>query len=165
MWRLQGIGSTIYPIRRYALKFAKIHYHYDKKFSYKFGDYLHQMAKQATPENWKATVEECFMIGFRKANKMALKKARNIARRMVIDFIYEAIAGKIEALIIGGMREIISPLERAIPDPINKILDLNSIVTESVQKALRDVVEEIAVDCIINPFMNQIQGDIQQITS
>jgi len=159
VWRLQGIGSSIYPIRKAALKFARIHYDYDKKFSYKFGDYLHNMAKTATVDNWKATVEECFMIGFQKANKMAFKRAEKILKRLIIDFFYESIAGKIEKMIIGGMKEIIGPLERSIPDPINKLLDLNTVVSESVQKALKDSVEELVVEGIINPFVSQISTD------
>jgi len=156
IWRLNGIGSAIYPIRKASLKYAKVHYNYDKKFSYKFGDYLSHMAKSATPENWKNTVEECFMIGFQKANKMAIKKASKIGRDLIINFIYESIAGKIEKMIIGGLREIITPLEKAIPDPVNKLLDLNTVVSESVQKALHDSVEELVVESIINPFMSQI---------
>jgi len=159
VWRLNGIGSSIYPIRKAALKFARIHFDYDKKFSFKFGDALHNLAKTATPDNWKATVEECFMIGFNKANKMAFKKADKILRQLIIDFFYESIAGKIEKMIIGGMKEIISPLDRMIPDPINKILDLNTIVSESVQKALRESVQDLVVDGIINPFVSQISTD------
>jgi len=158
LWRLDGIGSAIYPIRKASLKYAKIHYKYDKKFSFKFGDYLHKMAKDATPENWKTTVEDCFMIGYKKANQMALKESKKIGHRLVVDFIYESVAGKIEKMIVGGMKEIITPLESLIPNPINKLLDLNSIVAESVQKALRGAVEELVTENIINPFVAQICG-------
>jgi len=154
IWRFHKIGSTIYPIRKAAFKYAKMHRDYDKKFSFKFGDYLYHMAKETKVENWKNTVEECFMIGFNKANKMALKRAKKIGIRLVVDFIYEAIAGKIENMIIMGMKDIISPLE--IPDPINQLLDLNSIVTETVQKSLNSAIEELVIECIITPFSNQL---------
>jgi hypothetical protein len=156
VWRLPGIGSSIYPIRKAALDYARLHYDYDKKFSFKFGDHLHHLAKTATPENWKATVEEAFMIGFNKANKMFFKRAKKIMETLVIKFFYESIAGKIEKMIIGGMKEIINPLERAIPDPINKILDLNTVVSESVQKALKDSVKDLVLEGIISPFVSRI---------
>jgi hypothetical protein len=159
VWRLPGIGSSIYPIRKAALKFARIHYDYDKKFSFKFGDHLHHMAKTATVDNWKATVEEAFMIGYQKANKMAFKRAEHILKRLIIDFFYESIAGKIEKMIIGGMKEIIGPLERSIPEPISSLLDINSVVSESVQKALKESVEDLVVEGIINPFSSQISND------
>jgi len=152
VWRIQRIGSTIYPIRKAALNYAKMHRDYDKKFSFKFGDYLYHMAKDATPENWKAKVEEAFLIGFSKANKMAMKRAKKIGMKLITDFVYESIAGKIEEMIIKGMKEVITPLEALIPGPLKALLDINAMVSESVQNSLRKAVNDLVTECIITPF-------------
>jgi len=97
-------------------------------------------------------------LDIKKPIKWPLKNQKKIGHRLVVDFIYESVAGKIEKMIVGGMKEIITPLESLIPNPINKLLDLNSIVAESVQKALRGAVEELVTENIINPFVAQIYG-------
>jgi hypothetical protein len=47
-----------------------------KKFSYKFGDYLSDRAKNdpSAKENWSKTVDECFLIGYHKAIKCFYKE-------------------------------------------------------------------------------------------
>jgi len=156
VWQFNGIGSTIYPIRKAGLKYAKMQRDYDKKFSFKFGDYLYHMAKESTPQTWKSTVEECFMIGFQKANKMAIKRAKKIAKTLFFEFIHESIAGKIEGMIIQGMKEVITPLAKLIIKPLDQLLDINAIVEESVQMSLRGAVEELTFDSMIGPFVKQI---------
>lgn len=114
-----------------------------EKFSYKFGDYLHEAAKTAsTPEQFNAAVDQCFMIGYQRAVKYFNKHwmwivAENLKKAVRAMFIDKVTKGLLEV-----SQAAIDPLASLIVPPLDNLLDINSIVSKAIRENMENLLNE-----------------------
>lgn len=151
-WGISELVPVAQVFRDYAFKFAVIQKKWIKRWSYRFGDHLHERAKKATQQNWKDTVRECFAIGYAEANDYFRKKNYELLYNMVHDFFFNAIGVKVEGFLMKTLGPVIDPLSKVVPPPLNEVLEVDTIARESINKALRDALQQLVDKSIVSPI-------------
>jgi len=150
-WGIPELVPIARVFREYAFKLAIIHKKWIKRWSYRFGDHLHERAKKATPATWKETVKDCFVIGYNEANDFFAKKCYALLYQLVQDFFYNAIGVKVEEFLMKALATVIEPLSKTIPAPLNEIIDVDSIARDSINKALKDALTKLVDTAVVGP--------------
>jgi len=146
--------STLSKIlRRNAFKFAIIHKKWIKRWSFRFGDHLHERAKRATSQSWKEDIRFSFAAGYKEANDYFKEKTLDILHKMLLDFFFSAIGVKVEETVMKGLDVILDPISKAIPPPIDEILDIDTLARECINKSLRQNVNEIVETGVVEPYV------------
>jgi hypothetical protein len=140
-------------LRKNAFKFAHIHKKWIKKWSFRFGDHLHEKAKVATAQSWKEDIHVAFAAGYTEANNYFKSKVSGILHKMVNDFFFSAIGIKVEEAIMKGLEVVITPIQNEIPSPIDEILDLDTLARECINTSLRQNVTRIVDNAIVEPYV------------
>jgi hypothetical protein len=146
---LPEANSAVRTFERFVEDFARLNETaFHKKFSYKFGDYLHEAAKTAnTPQEFHAAVDQTFMIGYKRFTKYYHKHFMFIVAKNVKKMVAALVFDKLEKELVEGARELIEPLASSIPSPLDNLIDIYSIVTEviteNLDKLLNDAVGAI----------------------
>jgi len=141
-------------LRKNAFKFAVIHKKWIKRWSYRFGDHLHEKAKVATVNSWKADIQTAFANGYLEANHYFKKKVTGILHKMVIDFFFSAIGIKVEETVMKTLEVVLTPIQNEIPTPIDEILELDTLARECINASLRQNITRIVDNCIVEPYVN-----------
>jgi len=139
-------------LRKNAFKFAIIHKKWIKRWSFRFGDHLHEKAKVATAATWKNDIRESFAAGYLEANQYFKEQVAKILHRMVIDFFFSAIGIKVEEAIMKVLAEVLDPIQKEIPAPIDEILDVDTLARECINASLRQNVTRIVDNAIVEPY-------------
>jgi len=146
--------STLSKIlRKNAFKFAFIHKKWIKKWSWRFGDHLHEKAKVATDDSWKADIHHSFRSGYHEANHYFKHQVSGILHKLVHDFFFRAIGLKIEEVVMKGLEHVLKPIQDEIPSPIDEILELDTIARECINKSLRENISRLVDNGIIEPYV------------
>jgi len=136
VWELSNyadLGSSRYALYQLAWDLVKISKKSLKKFYIKFGDELHEKAKTATDATYAATVQASFLIGYQKSLKFIKKHIKNLIRKTIINFFFFADAIKdtlFKEIVLPGAKLILDPLNSILVDPLDKLLDLEGMLTE-----------------------------------
>jgi len=147
--------STLSKIlRKNAFKFAVIHKKWIKRWSFRFGDHLHEKAKVATVNSWKADIQTAFANGYLEANHYFKSKVSGILHKMVIDFFYSAIGIKVEETVMKTLENVLTPIQNEIISPIDEILELDTLARECINTSLRQNITRIVDNCIVDPYVN-----------
>jgi len=147
--------STLSKIlRKNAFKFAVIHKKWIKRWSFRFGDHLHEKAKVATVNSWKADIQTAFANGYYEANQYFKKQVSGILHKMVIDFFFSSIGIKVEETVMKTLEVVLTPIQNEIPTPIDEILDLDTLARECINTSLRQNITRIVDNCIVEPYVN-----------
>jgi len=141
-------------LRKNAFKFAVIHKKWIKRWSFRFGDHLHEKAKVATAATWKNDIRVSFANGYLEANQYFKAQVSPILHKMVIDFFFSAIGVKVEALIMKALEPVLDPIQKEIPSPIDEILDVDTLSRECINASLRQNVTRIVDNAIVDPYVN-----------
>jgi len=136
--------SAVRVFENFVEDFAKLNERtFLNKFSYKFGDYLHEAAKTATtPEAFNAAVDQCFMIGYQRAVKhfhkhwmfIVVTNMRKVFRALFVD--------KITKTLLEVSQAAIEPLAAMIISPLDNLLDINTIVTKAIRENMDRLLDE-----------------------
>jgi len=73
-WGIPELSGVANIVREHAFQYAIVQKKWIKKWSFRFGDHLHERAKTATGETWPAILRECFAEGYKEANAFLKKK-------------------------------------------------------------------------------------------
>lgn len=147
--------STLSKIlRKNAFKFAIIHKKWIKRWSYRFGDHLHERAKVATPDSWKDDIRISFANGYKEANHFFKAKVTAILHKMVLDFFFSAIGVKVEETVMKALEVVLDPIGKAIPAPIDEILEIDTLARECINTALRQNISKLVENGIIEPYVS-----------
>jgi len=141
-------------LRKHAFKFAIIHKKWIKRWSYRFGDHLHEKAKVATAETWKHDIKVSFGHGYHEANHYFKKQITPVLHKMCLDFFFSAIGVKVEEAVMKALEQVLDPIQKEIPSPIDEILDLDTLARECIKKSLKQNVTHIVDNCIVDPYVN-----------
>jgi hypothetical protein len=152
-YAIPEISTLSKILRKNAFKFAFLHKKWIKRWCYRFGDHLHERAKKATDKTWKEDIRISFTNGYNEANAWFKSKVAAILHRMVIDFFFSAIGLKVEEMVMKVLEEVITPIQNEIPPPINEILDLDTLARECINTALRQNIERIVNNAIVDPYV------------
>jgi len=71
---------------------------------------------------------------------------------MIHDFFFHAIGVKVEAFLMKALSPVIDPLSKAVPPPLNEVLEVDTIARESINKALKDALRKLVDDSIVGPI-------------
>lgn len=136
--------SAVRVFENFVEDFAKLNERtFLDKFSFKFGDYLHEAAKTAsTPEEFNAAVDQCFMIGYQRAVKhfnkhwmfIVVTNLRKTFRALFVD--------KITKTLLEASQVAIEPLAAMIVSPLDNLLDINTIVTKAIRENMDNLLDE-----------------------
>jgi len=140
-------------LRRNAFKYAIIHKKWIKRWSYRFGDHLHEKAKVATPASWKADIHTAFRNGYNEANQYFKGQVGAILHRMIHDFFFSAIGVKVEETVMKVLEVVLTPIQSEIPAPIDEILDLDTLARECINTSLRQNITRIVDNAIVEPYV------------
>jgi len=140
-------------LRKHAFKFAIIHKKWIKRWSFRFGDHLHEKAKVATEASWQNDIRESFAKGYLEANHYFKAQISPILHKMVIDFFFSAIGLKVEDMVMKTLEHLLDPLQKDIPSPIDSILDVNTLARECIHTALKQNVIRIVDNAIVDPYV------------
>jgi hypothetical protein len=140
-----------YVFRSRGFQFARFQRKFMRKWSYIFGDYLHEGAKTATPATWQNVVNSCFLIGYQKAVEWWKPKAQAFLVSLIHEWVYHFIGTKIEAFAIKALEPVVSALAATVPSPLNQVVEIEEIANESVVDALHQTVDKLVVDTILTP--------------
>jgi len=152
-WGMRELSTVAKVLRETSFEYAIVQKKWIKKWSFRFGDHLHERAKTATDETWSATVRECFGIGYREANDFLKKRAYHIFTNLVREFFYAAIGVKVQAEIMKLLALALEEASKMIPSPIDEILDINTITEEAVEEALKEQITSQVNECFIEPYV------------
>jgi hypothetical protein len=141
-------------LQKNAFKFAVIHKKWIKRWSFRFGDHLHERAKKATSNSWKEDIRISFSNGYNEANQFFKNKVGEILHKMVIDFFFSAIGLKVEATVMKALEVVLEPIQKEIPSPIDEILDLDTLCRECINASLRQNIVRLVESSIIQPYVN-----------
>jgi len=72
---------------------------------------------------------------------------------MLQKFFFAAIGIKVEEFLMKNLKPVIEPLSKAVPPPINQVLEVESITRESINKALKDAVDKMVDQAVVTPFV------------
>lgn len=140
-------------LRRNAFKWATFHKKWIKRWCYGFGNHLHERAKRATPASWKEDIRISFANGYKEANQYFKDKVTQTLHRMVLDFFYSAIGQKVEETVMKALEVVLEPIAKEIPSPIDEVLDVNTLCRECINTALRQNIEKLAENSIVQPYV------------
>lgn len=153
--------SAVNVFEEFVEDFAKLNNRaFLEKFSYKFGDYLHEAAKTAnTPEEFNAAVDQCFMIGYQRTVKyfnkhwmyIVVKNLKKALRAMFVD--------KIAKGLLEVSAALIEPLAAMIISPLDNLLDITSIVNKAIKDNIDNVLDETISS--IHPSLARAVAEIQ----
>jgi len=147
-YELWCLSDELAPIAQVVLDFSvdysEIHYKAMKKFSFKFGDYLHgaledKEDKRPFPEQ----VNSAMIIGYERSVKCTKKYGAISIHKHVRALIKTPIVGPIEKMITPLIEAVTKPLDSAIPSPGDQILNVESMVSSCINKVIEDVVDQI----------------------
>jgi len=140
-------------LRKNAFKFSILHKKWIKRWCYRFGDHLHERAKRSTASTWSEDIRISFTNGYNEANEWFKSKVTDILHKMVIDFFFSAIGLKVEELIMKGLEEVLTPLTKEIPSPIDEVLDIDTLCRECINTALRQNITRLVDTSIVDPYV------------
>jgi len=140
-------------LRKNAFKFAVIHKKWIKRWSFRFGDHLHEKAKVATAASWKEDIHVAFGAGYTEANHYFKSQVGDILHKMVIDFFFSSIGVKVEEAVMKALENVLTPIQNEIPSPIDEILDLDTLARECINTSLRQNVTRIVDNAIVEPYV------------
>jgi len=152
-WGISELASVSLVVKKSAFDFAVLQKKWIKKWSFRFGDHLHERAKTATPADWVPTVKACFAQGYKEANKFFKKRAFEILNEFVLSFFFAAIGVRVEEFMMTALKQIIEPLSKQVPKPLDEIVEIDTIVRESINKALKDSINKLVQKAMIVPFL------------
>jgi len=155
-WHSYGIPelSTIAKIlRKNAFKFAIIHKKWIKRWSYRFGDHLYEKAKVSTPDTWKDDIRHSFEKGYKEANHFFKHRVGSILHKMTLDFFFAAIGVKVEDTVMKALDQVLDPIQKAIPSPIDEILEIDTLARECINASLKQNVTKIVDNAIVDPYV------------
>jgi hypothetical protein len=148
-WDLSTLLVDLGPVPDIFWELSKdiqkyLHHRPLKKFSWKFGDYLHgALINPADTREWKVKVNESFIIGYQRALKCARKQLGIVLLRYASEFVKKPVLGPIEKEIIPKIEDVIKPLESLIPEPLAEILDISGMVTSSIIETISEACDRI----------------------
>jgi len=151
-WGISELVCVSRVAQEHAFKFAVLQKKWIKRWSYRFGDHLHERAKKANPGNWKETVKTCFALGYQEANQFFMAKSYALLHSLLRQFFFAAIGVKVEEFIMKALKPVIEPLSKAVPAPINEVLEVETLTRESINKALTDAIDKLVDQAIVAPF-------------
>jgi len=151
-WGISELSSTRWAFRDYGLKYARLHKKVMKKWSFAFGDHLHEKAKTATGADFNAAVSDSFVIGYKKALEWFRPKALAILLDFVNDFVYRMVGDKVESFALKAIDPIVQPLAKTVPSPASEVVEVEQIAIDSVKDALHQMFEKIVADSIVGPM-------------
>jgi len=150
VWELSNyadLGSSRYALYQLAWDLVKISKKSLKKFYIKFGDELHEKAKTATDATYAAAVQASFLIGYQKSLKFIKKHIKNLIRKTIINFFADAIKDTLfKEIVLPGAKLILDPLNSILVDPLDKLLDLEGMLTEFFYDQIDNIVTTIYMD-------------------
>jgi len=127
-------------VRDYC-RMMKIAFH--KKFSYKFGDYLHVAAKTCTTaEEFNAAVDQCFLIGYQRCIKYIHKHFMWIVVQNVKKALRAMFVDKITKVLLEGAAAVIDPLASMIVAPLDQLIEIGSIVDHAIRDNMNRLLDE-----------------------
>jgi gas vesicle protein len=150
-WGIPELSGTARAFRDHGLLYARLHKKVMKKWAFAFGDHLHERAKTATPADWNETVSQCFVLGYQKAKEWFRPRAMAILADYTNDFVYRLVGAKIESFALKAIDPIVSTLASAVPAPVNEVVEVEQIATDSVRDALHQMMEKVVADGIFAP--------------
>jgi len=122
-----------------------------KKWSYAFGDHLHERAKTATPADWNEAVSSSFIIGYKKAAEWFRPRALGILQDFIQEFVYRIVGSKIESFALKVIDPLVSTLASAVPSPVNEVVEVEQVATEAVRDALHQTFQKVVAEGIFAP--------------
>jgi len=156
-WSIQELVCISRVVQEHAFQFAVLQKKWIKRWSFRFGDHLHESAKKATPQTWKQTVRQSFTAGYAEANQYFQKRSTEILYSLAKQFFFAAIGTKVEEFLMKGLKPVIEPLSKAVPAPVNEVLDVETISRESINKALKDSIDKLVDQAMVAPFVSAWQ--------
>jgi len=150
-WGITELSSTAWAFREHGLKYAKLHKKLMKKFSFGFGDHLHEKAKTATSADFNAAVSGSFVQGYHQAVAWFRPRATAILAELVQDFVYRIVGSKVESFALKALDPVITPLASTVPSPINEVVEVEQIATDAVRDALHQIFRKIVAESIVEP--------------
>jgi len=152
-WGVPELSTIAHVLRETSFQYAIVQKKWIKKWSFRFGDHLHERAKTATPETWRNTVRHCFGIGYREANDFLRKRAYDIFTNLVRQFFFAAIGVKVQDVVMKLLTPALDEASKLIPAPINEILDIHTITVEAIDEALNEQITSQVNECFIEPYV------------
>jgi len=150
-WGIPELSSTAWAFRNHGFKYAKLHKKFMKKWSYTFGDYVHEGAKTATQDTWPQVIASAMVTGYTKAMEWFRPRAIAVLAAVVNDFVYRFLGTKLESFAMKILDPVISTLASAVPSPVNEVVEVEQVATEAVQDALHQMFDEIVAKGIFAP--------------
>lgn len=150
-WGIPELSSTAWALRSHGFKYAKLHKKFMKKWSFTFGDYVHEGAKTATAATWANVVTTSFVTGYTKALEWFQPRALAILADFIQDFVYRMVGTKIESFALKAIDTVVQPLAATIPSPLNEVVDVEQTAAEAVRDALHQIVEKMVAESLIAP--------------
>eukprot|EP01116_Phalansterium_solitarium_P017240 TRINITY_DN418_c0_g1_i2.p1 TRINITY_DN418_c0_g1~~TRINITY_DN418_c0_g1_i2.p1 ORF type:complete len:677 (+),score=310.54 TRINITY_DN418_c0_g1_i2:212-2242(+) len=135
---------------------------FKKKFSYKFGDYLHEAAKTCTtPEEFNAAVDQSFLIGYQRCVKYFNKHFMRIVVKNVKKALRALFVDKITKLLLEGASMVIDPLASMIVSPLDNLIEIGSIVDNAIKENMDNLLDETISS--IHPSFAKAIGEIRAL--
>lgn len=136
--------SAVSVFEEFVRDFAKLNkVAFKKKFSYKFGDYLHEEAKTCTtPEEFNAAVDRCFLIGYQRCVKYINKHFMRIVVKNVKACLRAMFIDKLTKMLLEGAAVVIDPLASMIVSPLDNLIEIGSIVDQAIRENMDNLLDE-----------------------
>jgi len=151
-WGVPELSTVAHVFQDYSFQYAKVQKKWIKRWSFRFGDHLHERAKVATPETWKETVRECFGIGYKEANIFLRKKSFAIFTNLLRYFFYAAVGVKVQDVLMKVLTPVLEAVSKVIVAPLDEILDVTSITNDCIEEALMRQITSTVEDSMIEPY-------------
>ena len=132
-----------------------------KKFIRKFSDYVWGFSmKKEDDKPWNEKVDEAFMIAYQAAKHKFNKECGNIVKRCVCDILGGVIINKVIEEINKVVGELIETLTKAIPENINKMIDIKEMAQNDIEMVLTQTFIG-AIDAQDEPFAEELNKAIE----
>ena len=132
-----------------------------KKFIRKFSDYVWGFSmKKEDDKPWNEKVDEAFMIAYQAAKHKFNKECGNIVKRCICDILGGVIINKVIEEINKVIGELIETLTKAIPENINKMIDIKEMAQNDIEEVLTQTFEG-AIDAQDEPFAEELNKAIE----
>ena len=116
--------------------------------------------KKEDDKPWNEKVDEAFMIAYQAAKHKFNKECGNIVKRCVCDILGGVIINKVIEEINKVVGELIETLTKAIPENINKMIDIKEMAQNDIEEVLTQTFEG-AIDAQDEPFAEELNKAIE----
>ncbi len=157
MWD-SDFSEVYYTFSEFVDEIVEVNKKACTKMCFRFGDFLSEQAKTATPENWHQIVDNCFYEGFLRGWKCFKKQLLIVVVLKIKMLFRELVIGKVEKLLMEGCEALLEPLVSNIPPPLDQVLDVLGMVRDVIKDTMDNVLTAIVGS--LSPVFEDVLKDL-----